>query len=97
MTRTIRSARLIGRTDELKLFDRALGRAAEGTVSILLVGGDAGIGKTRMLDEWGRRAADAGIRMLTGNCLELGRVLAPVRIGDRRVATLRRRHAGCGP
>jgi DNA-binding CsgD family transcriptional regulator len=72
VTRTIRSARLIGRTDELKLFDHALGRAAEGTVSILLVGGDAGIGKTRMLDEWSRRAGDAGVRMLTGNCLELG-------------------------
>jgi tetratricopeptide (TPR) repeat protein len=72
VTRTIRSARLIGRTDELKRFDHALSRAAEGLESILLVGGDAGIGKTRMLDEWGRRAADAGIRMLTGSCLEMG-------------------------
>ena len=72
MTRTIRSARLIGRTDELKRFDTALSRAAEGTVSVLLVGGDAGIGKTRMLDEWGRRANDAGIRVLNGSCLDMG-------------------------
>ena len=72
MTRTIRSARLIGRTDELKQFDGALGRAAEGVASILVMGGDAGIGKTRMLDEWGRRATDTGVRMLTGHCLEMG-------------------------
>jgi DNA-binding CsgD family transcriptional regulator len=72
VTRTIRSARLIGRTEELKRFDHALSRAAEGVESILLVGGDAGIGKTRMLDEWGRRAADAGIRMLVGSCLQMG-------------------------
>ena len=72
MTRTIRSARLIGRTDELERFDAALGRTAEGVASILLVAGDAGIGKTRMLDEWGRRATDAGVRRLVGSCLEMG-------------------------
>ena len=72
MTRTIRSAQLIGRTDELERFDAALDRAAEGVAAILLVGGDAGIGKTRMLDEWSHRASEAGVRMLVGSCLELG-------------------------
>lgn len=72
VTRTIRSARLIGRTDELRQFGGALERAAEGNAAILLVGGDAGIGKTRLLDEWGRQAADAGVRVLVGNCLEMG-------------------------
>jgi DNA-binding CsgD family transcriptional regulator len=72
VTRNLRSARLIGRTDELKRFDAALDRAAGGAASILLVSGDAGIGKTRMLDEWSQRATDAGVRMLTGTCLEMG-------------------------
>jgi DNA-binding CsgD family transcriptional regulator/tetratricopeptide (TPR) repeat protein len=77
VTRTIRSARLIGRTDELERFDAALDRAAGGVASILLVTGDAGIGKTRMLDEWSRRATDADVRMLIGTCLEMGASTLP--------------------
>ena len=77
MHRTIRSARLIGRTDELKQFDGALGQAAQGRPTTLLVGGDAGIGKTRLLDEWAQRAAEAGARMVTGRCIELGAASLP--------------------
>ncbi|HEX6254196.1 MAG TPA: AAA family ATPase [Euzebyales bacterium] len=77
MTRTIRSERLIGRADELKQFDRVLGAAAAGRASTLLVGGDAGVGKTRLLDEWSRRAGDAGARMVIGRCLQLGAASLP--------------------
>ena len=77
MTRTIRNARLVGRTDELKRFDAALSRATAGEVAILVMGGDAGIGKTRMLDEWSRRASDTGVRMLIGSCLDMGAASLP--------------------
>jgi DNA-binding CsgD family transcriptional regulator/tetratricopeptide (TPR) repeat protein len=77
VTRAIRSERLIGRADELKQFDRALAAAAAGRASTLLVGGDAGIGKTRLLDEWGRRAGDVGARMVVGRCLQLGAASLP--------------------
>lgn len=69
MTRAIRCERLIGRTDELKRFERARSDAAAGRTRTLLVGGDAGIGKTRLLDEWSRRAADDGVRTVVGRCL----------------------------
>jgi len=75
--RTIRSARLIGRADELKQFDAAVSQAAQGRATTLLVGGDAGIGKTRMLEEWAQRAAEAGARMVTGHCIELGAASLP--------------------
>lgn len=77
MHRTIRSARLIGRAEELKQFDAALSQAAQGRPTTLIVGGDAGIGKTRLLDEWAQRAADAGARMVTGRCIELGAASLP--------------------
>lgn len=75
--RAIRSARLIGRADELMWFDRALERAAKGTPSTVLLGGDAGIGKTRLVDEWGRRAREADARMLLGHCLEMSAAALP--------------------
>jgi DNA-binding CsgD family transcriptional regulator/tetratricopeptide (TPR) repeat protein len=77
VTRTIRSERLIGRADELKQFDRALSAAAAGHAATLLVGGDAGVGKTRLLEEWSRRAGDAGARMVIGRCLQLGAASLP--------------------
>lgn len=77
MHRTIRSARLIGRTDELEQFDAALGRATQGHPTTILVGGDAGIGKTRLLDEWAQRAVAAGSRMVIGRCIELGAASLP--------------------
>jgi DNA-binding CsgD family transcriptional regulator len=59
---------LIGRSPEL---DR-LGEALAGAPSAVLVGGEAGVGKTRLLREFGDRAQSAGARVLIGACLELG-------------------------
>ncbi|SPT59416.1 helix-turn-helix transcriptional regulator [Actinomadura madurae] len=59
------SSVLVGRSAELARLREALA-AAPGAV---LVGGDAGLGKTRLLTEFAR-AAEA--RALVGGCLELG-------------------------
>ncbi|MFG2073201.1 helix-turn-helix transcriptional regulator [Nonomuraea maritima] len=60
----------VGRDTELAVLGDALGRARAGTSSTVLVGGEAGVGKTRLLKEFTGRADDALV--LVGGCLELG-------------------------
>ncbi|MBE1558641.1 helix-turn-helix transcriptional regulator [Nonomuraea africana] len=60
----------VGRADELALLEGALGRARDGAASTVLVGGEAGVGKTRLIREFAERAE--GARVLVGGCLELG-------------------------
>ena len=52
-------------------------RAAAGRCEAVLLAGDAGVGKTRLLDELTARAADRGVRVLTGHCVDLGDVGLP--------------------
>jgi MoxR-like ATPase len=59
----ISSPLLVGRTEELALLVAAL---ASGEPRTLLLGGEAGIGKTRLLAEFRARARSAGARVLTG-------------------------------
>jgi predicted ATPase len=47
---------LVGRDDVLTFADRRLGDAADGRGGLLLVAGEAGIGKTRLLDSVARAA-----------------------------------------
>jgi DNA-binding CsgD family transcriptional regulator/tetratricopeptide (TPR) repeat protein len=44
----------------------------QGGPAALLIGGEAGVGKTRLIGEFAERARAAGARVLTGGCLELG-------------------------
>ena len=76
-----RSRELFGRDRELAIADEALGTAALGTPQIVLLGGEAGIGKTSLAKQVGARAADHGFTVLTGHCLDIeaGVPLAPVR------------------
>lgn len=46
--------------------------AAGGDPAVVIVGGEAGVGKTRLVEEVAARARDAGARVLTGSCIELG-------------------------
>ncbi|MFG3436625.1 AAA family ATPase [Nonomuraea sp. NPDC047897] len=59
-----------GRDGELAVLDEALARARAGASSTVLVGGEAGVGKTRLVQEFEQRAGDA--QLLVGGCLELG-------------------------
>ena len=72
---------LFGRERELAETDVALAAAAAGTPQALLVGGDAGIGKTSLLGGIKSRARAAGFVVLEGHCLDIesGESLAPVR------------------
>ncbi|MDX6471273.1 MAG: hypothetical protein QOK22_89 [Gaiellaceae bacterium] len=62
----------VGRVQELDRLTAAYDRAVEGETSIVLMVGEAGVGKTRVVDEGTARAAARGARVLVGRCVELG-------------------------
>ncbi|WP_097184514.1 helix-turn-helix transcriptional regulator [Blastococcus haudaquaticus] len=70
-------APMVGRADELAHLLAHVDRAAAGRASTVLLSGDAGVGKTRLLDELTARAAERGVRVLTGHCVDLGDVGLP--------------------
>jgi DNA-binding CsgD family transcriptional regulator/tetratricopeptide (TPR) repeat protein len=63
---------LIGRREELSVLSALLEQALGGEPAFALISGEAGVGKTRLASELTRRAEDAGFRVLTGQCVELG-------------------------
>ena len=72
---------LFGRDRELAEADVALATAAAGTPQALLVGGDAGIGKTSLVSALVATARDRGFTVTTGHCLDIdtGASLGPFR------------------
>jgi len=60
---------LVGRAEELAALRDALAAAQSGAPAALLIGGEAGIGKSRLISEFAERADG---RVLIGSCLELG-------------------------
>ena len=62
---------LVGRAAELAALDAALADVQRGAPVTLLIGGEAGVGKTRLLTEFADRVPGGG-RALIGSCLELG-------------------------
>jgi tetratricopeptide (TPR) repeat protein len=57
---------LVGRDDELTILRAALDAAGSGRPSVVLVVGEAGIGKTRLADEAAVMARAGGMRVLRG-------------------------------
>src|SRR5689334_21211641 len=72
MRRNLVSPILVGRDAELGVLMEALQAAMEGEPGVVLIGGEAGVGKTRLVEEAAGRARDSGARVLTGGCVELG-------------------------
>jgi predicted ATPase len=62
----------IGRADELGRLEATLDRAEQGQPQVMLLAGDAGIGKTRLLLEFADQARRRGVQVLAGGCVELG-------------------------
>ena len=67
----------IGRLDELAALDDALETAAAGNPTAVLIGGDAGIGKSSLLAQWNDRAREVGARVAIGFALDLGEHAPP--------------------
>ena len=68
---------LIGRRDELRVLDGVLDRAAVGEFAVAVIGGEAGIGKTRLSMLAGERARRQGFTVLIGGCLDIGESTVP--------------------
>ena len=64
---------LVGRDAELRVFERALEVVGGGRASAVGIVGEPGIGKSRLLDELGGRAAERGHVVLAGRAAELER------------------------
>jgi len=62
---------LVGRADELAVLDAALDVAETGRFQALVVSGEAGIGKTRLIEEFARRHAERAL-VLVGHAEDPG-------------------------
>ncbi|MEU2288762.1 AAA family ATPase [Streptomyces sp. NPDC013178] len=62
----------VGRADELDTLNDALSRAAAGEPQALLIGGEAGVGKTRLVEEFATAACRRGAVVALGGCVEIG-------------------------
>ncbi len=68
----VSSPTLIGRTDELGRLAAVLRRTRDSHSAAVLVAGEAGIGKTRLISEFAEVARAAGSLVLVGGCIDLG-------------------------
>ena len=83
---------LVGRSGQLAALDAALAEAGRGGPSAVMVGGEAGVGKSRLITEFAARSRGAGARVLAGRLPGAGRrrpAVRPVHRGAPR--------AGAGP
>ncbi len=61
----------VGREAERAELVRRLDQACDGNGSLVLIGGEPGVGKTRLTEEAGAGAAAKGARVLVGRCYEI--------------------------
>jgi DNA-binding NarL/FixJ family response regulator len=72
MRRNLVSPVFVGREAELSVLTAAIDAAVDGEPGVVLVSGEAGVGKTRLVEEAAERASQTGARVLAGSCIELG-------------------------
>jgi DNA-binding CsgD family transcriptional regulator len=66
------AAPFVARTVELERLRELTREAAAGGAAAVLLAGDAGVGKTSLIAEVARRAAQDGLLVLFGRCVDLG-------------------------
>ncbi len=72
----------VGRATELDRMRTLLADAAAGRPVVMLVSGDAGIGKTRLISELAADAAERGFAVLSGRCAELADTIPYLPLAD---------------
>jgi predicted ATPase len=77
MGNRVSSRLLVGRDQELSLLLELARRASEGAGGAALVLGEAGIGKSRLVSEFARRAGEQGALVLVGECVDLAEAELP--------------------
>jgi AAA ATPase domain len=66
------TGRFVGRAEELARLRDLLAYTADGQPLVAPVRGEAGVGKTRLVDQLAGIAADQGVLVLRGGCVPLG-------------------------
>jgi DNA-binding SARP family transcriptional activator len=84
------TAGLVGRDGELAYLDTVTMRARGGSTEVVVVDGEAGIGKTALLRAWAGRRAAAGDTVLMTSCGELDRAMPLDALLTALTALLRR-------
>ncbi|WP_206540788.1 helix-turn-helix transcriptional regulator [Nocardiopsis potens] len=82
---------LVGRDAELAALRDALSQADAGEPRALFVGGEAGVGKTRLIREFLHRAAEGGAVTALGGCIESGADALPYHPVSTALRSLHRR------
>ncbi len=77
MARSAVSIPFVAREHEVGRATAALDRARAGEPSLLLVAGDAGVGKTRFLEHVAELARSSGAHVVAGHCVDLGEIGLP--------------------
>ncbi|HEX2357602.1 MAG TPA: AAA family ATPase [Micromonosporaceae bacterium] len=72
MTSRASSSVFVGRDAETAVLRDALKRARGDEPAMVLVGGEAGVGKTRLVEEFTATLAGTDVLVIAGQCLELG-------------------------
>lgn len=70
------SAKLIGRNAELKTINEGIDQAARGRGRILYLTGEAGIGKSRLIQEMIKILSQHGFHIYNGGCVSYGSALS---------------------
>jgi len=81
---------LVGRDSELAYLDAVAVRASGGSGEVVVIDGEAGIGKTSLLRTWAGRRAAAGDTVLMASCGQLDRALPLDAVLGALTALLRR-------
>ncbi|MBN1661280.1 MAG: AAA family ATPase, partial [Anaerolineae bacterium] len=78
VTRTV----LVGRAEELAFLEDCWRAAAAAGPSLVLLSGEAGVGKTRLVEEFAHRLRSQGTHVIWGRCYEFERMLPYQPIAD---------------
>jgi signal transduction histidine kinase/Tfp pilus assembly protein PilF len=81
--RTLTEAAFVGRERDLRAFEAVLARALGGESPLLLVEGESGAGKTRMLDHAAVIAREQGAWVLRGQATDRAAAQRPLQIFER--------------
>jgi DNA-binding CsgD family transcriptional regulator/tetratricopeptide (TPR) repeat protein len=73
----VASPTFVGRVEELQVLEVARRRAATSEPAVVLVGGEAGVGKTCLVGELTARCATDATRVLAGGCVPVGEGALP--------------------